>query len=88
MPSPRGLLSRRPPRYVPRHSTRQAAPLWALPTEHTEGEGAHGLLKSVLSALDSIDAPAGAGQATPSGTANDRVDVTIDLETGRVEHRS
>lgn len=61
------LLGRRPPRYVPRHSTRVQPPAWTLttavpatagdgPVVETVVEDAEELLHSVLRALEGVDA--------------------------------
>ena len=72
------LLTRRSPRYVPRHSTRETGPIWSLstaapawtapgatraPDAAVTGEAvvedAEVLLRSVLQALEAVDASAG-----------------------------
>jgi hypothetical protein len=61
------LLTRRPARYVPRHSTRGAAPQWtAAEVVDLTAAGAHSpqeVLSSVLVALDELDREAAARQS-------------------------
>lgn len=51
------ILSRRPKRYVPRHSTREPGPIWDLTAEGPKEETVDSpdvLLRSVLEALDTV----------------------------------
>ncbi|GAB3460226.1 hypothetical protein AB1207_07890 [Kineococcus endophyticus] len=52
------LLSRRPERYVPRHSTREVFRAWepAAVVDVIRGESPADVLESVLEALDGLDA--------------------------------
>ncbi|MEW1958697.1 hypothetical protein [Kineococcus sp. NPDC059986] len=52
------LLSRRPDRYVPRHSTREVFHAWQPETvvDVTRGDSPTDVLESVLEALDGLDA--------------------------------